>query len=319
MTSQGELDVGDRSGEAVSDSKPDVTTVIATRDRPELVRRALASVAAQDYEGVVGVVLVFDQSEPDPSLVVDDPKRPVQVTTNDRSPGLAGSRNTGIGRSTGPYVALLDDDDEWHPEKIRRQVDVVTRSGDAVATTGIEIAYNGQRTPRLPDPARLNRAGFLRDRMTEVHPSSLLIARSAFDRIGLVDEDIPNGYGEDYDLLLRLAEVSGFSVVDSVQTTVWWHGASYFFERWKTIDEALDYLVDKHPDFQSCPEGLARIRGQQAFARAAMGHRREAIRLCRTTFGLNRRELRAYVAPLVAAGVPAGAALRLAHRFGKGI
>ena len=80
-----------------------------------------------------------------------------------------------------------------------------------------------------------------------------------------------------------------------------------------------DQLVDKFPEFHDDPVGLARIRGQQAVAQAAMGERRRAFRTIYETLRLSPRERRAPVALVVAAGVPAGWILKLLHRFGKGI
>jgi hypothetical protein len=100
---------------------------------------------------------------------------------------------------------------------------------------------------------------------------------------------------------------------------VWWHGASYFFERWKMIDEALGYLVDKYPEFAVHPDGLARVRGQQAVAQAAMGQRRRALSTVREIIGLRPTEKRWPLALAVAAGLKAETALAWAHRLGRGI
>src|SRR5215475_7399873 len=70
---------------------PYVGVVIATRDRPHQVRRALASVEAQDYPGPMRVVVVFDGIRPDWSLAHGG-ARPVLVLENWRRPGLAGAR-----------------------------------------------------------------------------------------------------------------------------------------------------------------------------------------------------------------------------------
>src|ERR1700742_4054879 len=81
---------------------PQVTVVIATRDRPRMLREALDSVLDQDYDGDIETVVVYDQSTPDTALEeLGRPGRKVRVTTNDRLPGLAGSRNTGIALSSG--------------------------------------------------------------------------------------------------------------------------------------------------------------------------------------------------------------------------
>ena len=302
-----------------------VTVVIATRDRPELLRRAIAGVAAQRHTSAIEIVVVFDRSEPDQSLagMVADAAGSVEVvvTTNVRSPGLAGARNSGIAVASNPWLAFCDDDDEWLPGKLQAQFDALAANPDArAACTGVLIRFEDVDTPRLPDPAALTFEGFLRDRMTEVHPSSWLVHhQTLLDEIGPVDEDIPGSYAEDYDLFLRTARVCPIAVAPQPLVRVWWHGASYFFERWETIDRALDYLVAKYPEFEHEPRGLARIRGQQAVARAAMGRRADALRTMAETARLNPAEKRIPVAAAVVAGLPAETALKAAHRFGKGI
>lgn len=298
-----------------------VSVIIATRDRPELLRRAIAGVAAQRHQSPIEIVLVFDRSEPDHSLERDDDDLRIVVTTNSRTPGLAGARNSGVDKASNAWIALCDDDDEWLPGKLQAQFDALADRPEArAACTGILIRYEGNDIARMPDPARLTFDGFLQDRMTEVHPSSWLVNKATLlGEIGPVDEEIPGSYAEDYDFFLRTARVSPIAVAPQPLVRVWWHGASFFFERWKMIDEALEYLVEKYPEFHRHPDGLARIRGQQAVAKAAMGDRRGAFGVIRETVGLKATEKRLPLALAVAAGLPAETALKAAHRFGKGI
>ena len=297
-----------------------VSVVIATRDRPQLLARAIAGVMLQDQGGDIEIVLVFDHSVPDHSFELDEPGRRVRVTTNDRKPGLAGARNSGVAKTSHPWVAFCDDDDEWLPGKLAAQFAALeANEASVVATTGVFINFDDSDNERIPDPAKLNFDGFIRDRMTEVHPSATLFLSAAWEFIGEVDEDIPGGYAEDYDWLLRAARIAPFAAATEPLVRVYWHGASFFFERWRMIDEALAYLVDKFPEFHDDPVGLARVRGQQAVAQAAMGERRRALRTALETFKLSPTERRVPVAVVVAAGVPAGSILKVLHRFGKGI
>jgi glycosyltransferase involved in cell wall biosynthesis len=305
----------------VSAQERSVSVVVATRDRPHLLRRALDGILNQDLGARIEVLVVFDQSEPDQGLELDDGSRRITVTTNARTPGLAGARNSGIDKVSNAWVAFCDDDDEWLPTKLTAQFEAIEVDPTArAACTGIFIRYRDRDIPRIPDPTRLTFEGFLRDRMTEVHPSSWLVERETLvSEVGPIDEQLPGGYGEDYDLFLRTAQVTGIAVAPEPLVRVWWHGSSFFFERWKTIDEALDYLVVKYPELAEHPTGLARIEGQRAVAQAAMGQRRRALATAAECLRLNHTEKRALVAALVAAGVPASLVLNTAHRFGRGI
>lgn len=298
-----------------------VSVVIATRDRPELLRRAIDGVLSQRHTADLEIIVVFDRCEPDRSLELEKTGVRILVTSNDRSPGLAGARNSGIDKAANNWIAFCDDDDQWLPGKLQAQFDALdTTPGALAACTGILIRYQDVDTPRMPDQDRVGFEDFLRDRMTEVHPSSWLVHRETLvGRIGLVDEEIPGSYAEDYDMLLRTARVCPIAVAPQPLVRVWWHGASFFFERWKMIDEALGYLLDKYPEFEEHPDGLARILGQQAVARAAMGERGRALATVGQIIRLRPTEKRWPLALVVAAGLPAERALAWAHRFGKGI
>lgn len=301
-------------------SKRSVSVLIATMDRPVLLQRAIEGVLSQEHDSDIEIVICYDTDAPNMDLEMVDGTKSIRVITNTHSKGLAGARNTGVAAASHPWIAFCDDDDEWLPGKLAAQFAAIDSTpGARVATTGIFIHYEDTDTPRIPDPALLTFEGFLTDRMTDVHPSATLASAELIAEIGDVDETIPGGYGEDYDWLLRAARLSPFAVAAEPLVRVHWHGGSYFFEKWKTIDEALEFLVQKYPEFHDCPHGLARIRGQQAVAKAAMGDRVDAIKTAFETFRLKPTERRVPVAIAVAAGVPAGAVLKLAHRFGKGI
>lgn len=298
-----------------------VSVVIATRDRPEMLRTAIAAINASDYDGRIEVVAVFDQCEPDTSIVSNDPQRQVRAISNARSQGLAGGRNTGAFAAKGRWLAFCDDDDEWLPSKLRLQIDLLRDAPKAtLATTGIFIRYDGEDFDRIPEPHRLTFDGFLDDRMTEVHPSSFVMDRDWFiNDVGMVDEELPGSYAEDYDVLLRASRIGQVVSVPEPLVTINWHPSTYFRERWTMIDEALGALVDKHPEFERAPAGLARVRGQQAFAAAAGGDRRRAATLIVETVKLRPLEKRTLPALAVVLGVPPGVLLRLAHRMGRGI
>ena len=312
---------------AYGDSWPTVTAIVPTHDRPKLVRRAIQRIRDQEYDGIVECLVVFDRNEPDTELIVDDDRRPVRVMANERTPGLAGGRNTGILAATGDLVGFCDDDDEWLGGKVAAQVAAMNARSETdgvpchAATCGVEIRYEERTTVRIPDPERMTLEGFLADRMPEVGSNTFLFDRRwLIDEVGLVDEELPGSYAEDYDLLLRALEVGSLAVAEAPLAVIWWHRQSFFADRWTMIDEALDYLLAKHPQFADVPAGLARIRGQQAVARASAGDRSGAWRLIREVVRLRPAEKRAWLAAAIAARLLSpDRALALAHRFGRGL
>ncbi|MDG4769400.1 MULTISPECIES: glycosyltransferase family A protein [unclassified Solwaraspora] len=301
---------------------PTISVVVPTRDRPELLREAIAAICEQDYPAPVDVVVVYDQSTPDTTLASDDPHRPVRVISNGRTAGLAGARNSGILAATGELVAFCDDDDRWLPGKLAAQVDELLAHPDAeFVSCGIQVSYDGTVNDRVLDLDSVSLAALLRDRMTELHPSTFLIRRAALvDGFGLVDEEIPGSYAEDYEFLLRAARSAPLRNLRTPYVLVRWHKRSYFAQRWDTIATALQWLLDRYPEFATEPAGEARVAGQIAFAEAAAGHRRGAIRWARHTLARNPREPRAYLALAVASrAVRPDLVLRTLHKRGRGI
>ncbi|GIJ79691.1 Glycosyltransferase involved in cell wall bisynthesis [Micromonospora phaseoli] len=302
---------------------PSVSAVVPTRNRPELLRAAVRAIVGQDYPGPVEVVVVYDQCEPEPSLAgLAGPGRPVGVVTNTRTPGLAGARNSGILAATGALVAFCDDDDEWLPGKLRAQADALAGvPGADFVSCGIRISYAGRSVERVLARDSISLTDLLRDRMTELHPSTFLIRATALrDGFGLVDEEIPGSYAEDYEFLLRAARSAPLVNLPTPYVLVRWHQRSYFAKRWDTIAVALRWLLDRYPEFDSQPVGRARVTGQIAFARAASGDPRGALRWAGRTILGNPREPRAYLALAVAGRVVrADTVLRALHGRGRGI
>jgi glycosyltransferase involved in cell wall biosynthesis len=300
---------------------PSVSVIIATRDRPRLLAKAIEAVLGQEYPGPIECVVVFDQAEPDVALDRTTPRRTVAVVANDRTPGLAGARNAGAAASSGELLAFCDDDDEWLPEKLRRQVGWLQETGSDVVVSGIHVNYGDKTITRVPRPEDVTHAELLRRRVMEAHPSTVVVRREAFfQAIGLVDEEIPGSYGEDYDWILRAAAAGPIAVVPEPLVTVLWGRTSHFNRKWRTISDALQYLLRKHPGFADDPRGMARVQGQIAFAHAALGEHPEARAWAFRALRLSWRERRAYVALLVTLRLlTADRVLRLAHATGRGI
>ena len=315
----------DQQGETVSEP-PVTSVVIATRDRPELLRATIRSVYEQDHTGPVEVVVVFDQAPVDAGLGPEFASfqgpgpRTLTLTSNSHTPGLAGARNTGVEAAAGDVLAFCDDDDTWMPEKLRLQLEKMRDGASDLVVCGIEIDINGQRHHRIPRHGDLTVSELSRRRVMAAHPSTVLITRAGFERVGAVDENIPGGYAEDYDWMLRAIASTKISVVERPLVRVLWHSGSFFTTQWAVIIAALDYMVAKHTSIRDSDKGLARIYGQQAFAHAALGERSSARAKAWQAIRLNPREPRSILALAVSARVlSAPRVVAWANNRGRGI
>jgi glycosyltransferase involved in cell wall biosynthesis len=190
---------------AVSSESPLVTVVICTFKRAHLVTRAIKSVQEQSYKNIE--IVVVDDASPDNTREVvsrlDDPR--IRYIRHETNKGLPAGRNTGIRAAKGKYIAFLDDDDEWLPDKIARQLTFATRF-DAVVGMGlidgkILSSRHGKEIVDLDDLRRGNKWG-----------SCTLLARADVMRDVMFDESLR--VGEDWDAFIRIAQKYRIGHVD---------------------------------------------------------------------------------------------------------
>jgi glycosyltransferase involved in cell wall biosynthesis len=99
-----------------------VSVIIPTLDRPKLLLRAIDSVLRQTHREIE-VIVVVDKPDPDTASAVqavNDPR--LRLILNPQRSTAAGARNAGVDHATGEWIAFLDDDDEWLPNKLERQI-----------------------------------------------------------------------------------------------------------------------------------------------------------------------------------------------------
>lgn len=124
---------------------PLVSIVLPTRDRPTLLRRAVASVLAQterDFE-----IIVVDNSTRGDALAeaaTELADARVRIVPAPAARNAAEARNLGLVRATGTYVSFLDDDDAYRPDKIAQQLALATRSGSPLVLCGARFNLRGR-------------------------------------------------------------------------------------------------------------------------------------------------------------------------------
>ena len=185
---------------------PTVSVVIPVYNRASRIKFALDSVFAQTF-GNYEIVVVDDGSSDDTASIVEavgsDKLRLLRHLDNR---GPAAARNTGIQASRGRWIAFLDSDDSWKPEKLERQLAVLDRAGPRVkaCASGYHLHKDGRE---LTISLKLSSAQFRREILfgCTISPgSTLLIDREVFSELGGFDEGLRRL--EDWDWLLRFSE-----------------------------------------------------------------------------------------------------------------
>jgi glycosyltransferase involved in cell wall biosynthesis len=189
--------------EGAGGPRPLVSVVIPTYNRAPLLGRALASVAAQTFRDHE-IVVVDDGSTDDTHAVVRGLAAPVRLLVQANA-GVSAARNRGVAEARGEWIAFLDSDDCWLPEKLARQVAFVAADPTVVACQTEELwIRNGVRV----NPARHHRkpSGDIFPAslaLCLVSPSAVMLRRETLRALGGFDEGLPAC--EDYDLWLRLS------------------------------------------------------------------------------------------------------------------
>ena len=121
--------------------KPAVSIIVPTYNRPDTLRMALNSIAAQTYNNCEAVVI--NDAGKDVSAIVNSFKGRLAITylVHPENKGVAASRNTGINAAIGKYIGYLDDDDIYYPDHIETLVDFLENNDYKVAYTDAYRAY----------------------------------------------------------------------------------------------------------------------------------------------------------------------------------
>ncbi|MDI3253555.1 MAG: glycosyltransferase family 2 protein [Bacillota bacterium] len=129
-------------------ARPLVSAVIPTRGRPQWIVRAVSSALAQSY-APVEVIVVIDGPDEITECAVREISAPRLRTISLReNVGGAEARNIGVRAASGEWIAFLDDDDEWFPEKLEKQMQAALSSGAEYPVVGSRLIAAGRVLPR---------------------------------------------------------------------------------------------------------------------------------------------------------------------------
>ena len=182
-----------------------VSVIIPTYNRKNLLKRALHSVSNQTF--VPKEIIVVDDGSSDGTKDWVLERFPdVRYIYQDNS-GVSSARNSGIKEAIGSWIAFLDSDDEWMSNKLEQQKGIINSSQEAWLCHTNEIwIRNGVRVNQMKKHQKYGGNVFENCLdICRISPSSVLIKKEVFEMVGLFDESLK--VCEDYDLWLRITSV----------------------------------------------------------------------------------------------------------------
>jgi glycosyltransferase involved in cell wall biosynthesis len=186
---------------------PLVSVILPTHNRALILPRAIESVLTQTYDNIE--LIIVDDCSTDETREVVSALSDLRVTylRLEENAGGSGARNRGIAIAKGEFIAFQDDDDEWLPHKLNKQMEVFLSGSPnlGLVYTGIIVVQNGFESRVVPK----HRGMIFELQVREDHilcTATWLAKKSCFNdkRVGRFDERLPAR--QDYDMSLRLSK-----------------------------------------------------------------------------------------------------------------
>ncbi|MDD2537504.1 MAG: glycosyltransferase [Candidatus Absconditabacteria bacterium] len=233
---------------------PLVSVLIPTYNGAPYIETALLSVLKQDYPDVE--IIVSDDASLDTTLDTlklikreNDTKDQIRILFSDTNQGIAKNMNKGLSETTGKYVAILDQDDEWiDSTKLTKQVEFLENNPDyGLLGTQREVIFNGTPLPS-PLPTTDTEIRSVIPKICPFQHSSVLFRNDLLKELGGYDATYK--YAMDYDLFYRFLREAKGANLDIFSIKYYFHNmntSSQFTS--KQIRETLDIKRKNRDDF----------------------------------------------------------------------
>jgi len=178
-----------------------VTVIIPTYNRYELLKRAITSLQTQSRK-VDEIIVVDDGSTDDTSKILQD--FPNIKYFFQQNHGVSAARNFGLANATYEWLAFLDSDDEWHATKLEEQLQFHKQNPNIFMSYTAEKWVRNGIEVKIPKKFRKIGKDIFRENLSycNIAPSSVLLHKSLLDKVGVFNEELR--VCEDYDLWLRI-------------------------------------------------------------------------------------------------------------------
>ncbi len=200
-----------------------ITVVIPTYNRANLIKDAIKTVFSQTYQKFE-IIIVDDGSEDNTSEVIKNLTDERIKYIYQKNSGVSSARNNGIKNAKGEYIAFLDSDDLWHPQKLEKQLSVLENNPNiGLVTSSSKYITFEKKFIKIKKHCAEGNILLNPDRVFCGTPT-LLIRKNIFEKSGLFDETM--NFCEDWDLFFRISLICGVYSIPEVLTYVRSHKES---------------------------------------------------------------------------------------------
>ena len=201
---------------SISPTQREIDVIVPCYNVEHYVRRALDSVLAQTHQDFW--IYAVNDGCTDNTMQVLETYAPRCVSISQAHAGPAAARNRAIRESVSPFIAFIDADDEWLPEKLERQISLLRRNQSlGMVCSHCLISESGSEENRhilIDDVPRSGRLFQYLVRNCFVFTPTVVVRRRCLEEIGLFNEALP--VSEDFNLWLRIAARWEIAIVPEV-------------------------------------------------------------------------------------------------------
>lgn len=240
-----------------------ISAVIPTYNRENTIKRCLDSILNQTYP--IFEIIVVDDGSTDKTVDIIEKEYAGRVTVfRQKNKGAQAARNAGIRMAKGDYIAFLDSDDEWLPDKLKLQVRELDKNAEAVIcgdgyiqtdwAKNIPVIYRKSENIKRQHRTGSRRMFSLNGRSGFVYNALLresfclfqgmLTSKESLIKIGLLDENVPSF--QEWDTAIRLAKIREFSYIHKPLFVYHLHDGETISKSQKKAIDGLEYICDKY-------------------------------------------------------------------------
>lgn len=246
-----------------------VSIIIPTYNRSKLLSEAVKSLQEQTYENFEIIIVDDCSTDCTEEAVKKMEDERIVYVKHEMNKGGSEARNTGLRHATGGFIGFLDSDDQWQHDKLERQMEVFREYSDVgVVYTGMKV-YQGKYLVKEVIPKY---QGDLLAKLVESNciytTSSILVKREVLEKVGGFDSSLPSC--QDWDLYLRLAQVSRFGFVEDSLVLYHLHPGDRISTNYKAVVDGHLQIYQKYKD-------LAKAQGKEVFQKFS-------IKIAKTVF-----------------------------------
>lgn len=275
-----------------------VSAIITTyRRKPAIVTRALRSVMKQTFSDIEIIIvddspIDFEEREAVRQGVLDNCKTAIFLSTGG-SKGASAARNIGIKEATGEYIAFLDDDDEWLPEKIEKQLEGFI--SDEIGMVYSSIIVNDETDDTIYVRDVEHYSGKIHDLLLSNSnfigsTSGPLIRKTCLECVGGFDESLESS--QDYDLYIRLSKLYEINFVTGDYTIYHKHTGERITTNVLAKIHGIIRIIEKYSeDLESNPQAWICLNRSLILFYSKMRKRKEALWMWVSTARKNPRDV----------------------------